>query len=171
MKHLDLLRHAKSSWGEPGSDDFDRVLSERGRDGADLVGKHLESSTPRIDRVLCSSAARTRETLARLGSELVADADVTFVDELYLASVGQIAAIIEGCAASTGRLLVIGHNPGIGELMLWLARDTPGEALDRIERKVPTAALARFELDAETWRGARRAPARLTEFVTPKLLA
>ena len=64
MKTLFLLRHAKSSWSEPGLADFNRPLNERGRRAAPLIARYLAHCDLLPDLILCSAALRTRETLA-----------------------------------------------------------------------------------------------------------
>src|SRR5579864_3364127 len=66
-KHLHLLRHAKSSWDQPGLADHDRPLAPRGRRAAEAIARHLRASGVAPALILCSSARRAQETLARLG--------------------------------------------------------------------------------------------------------
>lgn len=66
MKRLWLLRHAKSSWEDPGLPDPDRPLAPRGRRAAELLAAHLAASDVRPGVVLCSSSLRTRQTLAAI---------------------------------------------------------------------------------------------------------
>ena len=74
MKTLLLLRHAKSDWGNPSQGDFDRPLSARGREAAPLMGAYLAQQGLRPDLVLCSAAARARQTcdlvLRALGGDI-----------------------------------------------------------------------------------------------------
>ncbi len=152
MKRLYVLRHAKSSWDEPGLADHDRPLSGRGRRAADAIGRHLRAEGIEPELVLCSSAARTRETLARIGFPGRVER------ELYGASAGELIARLRDVPASVESVLVIGHNPGMHDLALALT----GEPAD----KYPTGALATIELDDWT-----AASGRMIAFVRPRELA
>lgn len=114
---LILLRHAKSSWDDPRTEDFDRVLNARGRTSAKAIGAWLRTHGHIPDHVLCSSAARTRETFDLLG---FTEARVEYSDGLYLAGDATIARAIE-TTPKVGSLMVIGHNPGLGDLAVQLA--------------------------------------------------
>ena len=106
---LILMRHAKSSWDTPGLSDHDRPLNDRGRRSARALGHWLRASGWLPDEVLCSTALRTRETLAGQAH----DAPTTFTGELYHAGPDTLARVL---AASTGdTVLMIGHNPGIAD--------------------------------------------------------
>ena len=70
MKFLYLLRHAKSSWKDPGMDDHDRPLNKRGRHGAKIVAKYLRKSEITFDLVICSTATRAKQTLEPIVKEV-----------------------------------------------------------------------------------------------------
>ena len=84
MKRLFLLRHAKSSWDDPGLDDHDRPLAPRGRRASAVIAEHLRQERIAPALVLCSSARRTRETLERVMP--LDQAEVRIEGELYGAS-------------------------------------------------------------------------------------
>jgi phosphohistidine phosphatase len=152
MKRLYLLRHAKSSWDDESLADHDRPLSSRGRDAADAIGRYLREHEIAPELVLCSSAARTRETLARIGLDGEIDRD------LYGASASALLARVRALPPSVGSVLLIGHNPGMHDLSLALT----GEPAD----KYPTGALAAIELG--DWRAGS---GRMIAFVRPRELA
>lgn len=105
-----LLRHAKSDWSMPDQPDSDRPLNARGRAAAARMGAWLRSRGHLPDRVLCSDAARTRETLAGLG---LPEVETEFRADLYGADADAILAAVAEIDAAC--LLVIGHNPGMAE--------------------------------------------------------
>ncbi|WP_179380338.1 SixA phosphatase family protein [Jannaschia marina] len=107
---LILLRHAKSDWGDPMQEDRDRPLNKRGRRDAPRIGAWLRARGHLPDRILCSGAARTRETRDRLGIE----AETLCLDALYLADPETILKLVDEHAAPA--LMVIAHNPGIADV-------------------------------------------------------
>ncbi|MEM7489415.1 MAG: histidine phosphatase family protein [Pseudomonadota bacterium] len=115
---LILLRHAKSDWGDPFQDDRDRPLNARGHAAAPRIGAWLRAGDHVPDRVLCSAARRTRETLAGLG---LPDAAVEVRDDLYLAPADRILSLAQG----HGTLLIVAHNPGIGTAACRAVTDRP----------------------------------------------
>ena len=101
-----LLRHAKSDY-PAGVADHDRPLAPRGIREAGLAGDWLRANAPAVDAVLCSTATRTRETLARTGL----DAPVTFVDRLYDAVPGMVIDEINGVDTFERRRDPARHRP------------------------------------------------------------
>ena len=165
MRTLYLLRHAKSSWEDPALPDRDRPLAPRGRRDAKRVGEHLRrlDLTPAL--VLCSSSARTRETLDLLGPA-VSKAAISVEEQLYGASSEVLLARVRAVPEEVASVLLIGHNPGVHELARVLA--SSGTDLERLEGKFPTAALATLALPR--WRKLRARDAELVAYVVPKQL-
>ena len=174
MKELLLLRHAKSSWAEPGQADVQRPLNRRGRRAAVRMGQFLNETGLRPALILCSSAKRTRETL-----DLIADAlghvPIQIEPGLYLADPATLLARLRQIPANVPSVMVIAHNPGLQELATELA-GAPGAATpeDRtqLQRKFPTAALARFRLKIADWKSlstdAAPGKIKLLAVVTPR---
>src|SRR3954463_12340424 len=120
---LVLMRHAKSDY-PPGAADHDRPLAPRGIREAGLAGDWLRSQFPTIDAVLCSTAARTRETLARAAI----DAPVRFADRLYDAAPGTVIEEINSVDDEVATVLVIGHEPAMSRVALTLADASRSDA-------------------------------------------
>ncbi|HEY3910343.1 MAG TPA: histidine phosphatase family protein [Stellaceae bacterium] len=141
MHMLHLLRHAKSSWKD-GVEDHQRPLNRRGREAAQRLGRHLPTIAGGIDLVLCSSAARTRETLELALAGFAIRPRCLIEGGLYLADCDKLLDRLKQLEESTGNVLLIGHNPGLHELALALAEpDTPA-ARTLASAKFPTAARA-----------------------------
>ncbi len=172
MKRLSLLRHAKSSWGDPGQRDFDRPLNARGREAAPVMGAYMAKNDLVPDLVLCSTAARTRETLALLLPRLRAEPLVEFRDDFYLADPGTMMAAIPQAEPSIAHILIIAHNPGLEMLAMRLCDPERSDiaALARIAEKYPTAALASFA-GPDAWADFGKGAGELDLFVTPKEIA
>ncbi|HTM85207.1 MAG TPA: histidine phosphatase family protein [Mycobacterium sp.] len=161
---LILLRHAKSDY-PAGVADHDRPLAPRGVREAALAGDWLRATLPTIDAVLCSTARRTRETLARTGI----DAPVHYAERLYDATPGTVIAEINTAAEQASTLLVIGHEPAISQVALGLAgvEGTNRSAAERISVKFPTSAIAVLQVPCR-WEQLEVGGARLIEFHIPR---
>ncbi|WP_274426582.1 SixA phosphatase family protein [Chelativorans sp. YIM 93263] len=169
MRELILLRHAKSGWDDPKLDDFDRPLAPRGREAAPLIGQAMAARGWVPDAVLVSAALRTRQTWRLVAGELGQGMPEAERNKgLYMAPAGRILSFINNVPEEAQRVLVIGHNPGIGDLALLLCTpESDAAALRRMGGKFPTAALAHFEV-AQKWSELEVRSARLTEFLRPK---
>ena len=172
MKRLVFLRHAKAAPAAPGLDDRDRVLAERGRADAIRMGQYLreEDCVPAL--VLCSSAARTRQTLELVIPQLGARPKVQIVDALYLARWVSIFNLVRQVESTAEIMMVVGHNPGLEECVKKLARP-PGDAQGRrlheaLQAQYPTGAIAVLDFEAAAWNGIERGEGELEHFVYPK---
>ncbi|MGH2719285.1 MAG: SixA phosphatase family protein [Actinomycetota bacterium] len=165
MPRLYLLRHAKSSWADPGLDDRYRPLTARGRKAARLASRYLEMEAITPDLVLCSPAQRCQETLDPLRAAFTDLVQIEIEEELYGAGSGDVLRRLRKVAPDTGSVMVIGHNPAIQELAVMLARNP--EDLVRLRDKYPTAALATLSFPGE-WKNLGETAAVLEEFVVPR---
>lgn len=169
MIQLAVFRHAKSSWDNPGLDDFDRPLNERGRRAAPVMGQMLASMKFSPEVVLCSPAKRTRETLEAITPDLAsAKPSVLFDEQLYLASPEIMLDCLRSAGANAKRVLLIGHNPGLHALAVTLASSGDTGQLTRLRNKFPTAALALLSLGGDTFASIATTGGHLEAFVTPK---
>jgi phosphohistidine phosphatase len=163
-----LLRHAKSDYPE-GVADHDRPLAPRGVREAGLAGDWLRAHAPAVDAVLCSTAARTRETLARTRI----DAPVEFRDRLYDATPGAIIEEINDVDSlfdhDVETLLVIGHEPAMSQVALGLATADGSNptAAENISTKFPTSAIAVLRT-SEPWDRLALDGAALVTFHVPR---
>lgn len=165
MKILGLLRHAKSEWGDSDKRDFDRGVNARGCRGARLMGDHMRRRGMKWDRVLASPAQRVRITLeeARPGPE--AEWDRRF----YLASSETILDMLREVEGDPAAVLIAGHNPGLGDMVLELVPPGRENALfDEAKIKFPTASLAVFELDIDEWSDIAPGCGTLIHFARPR---
>ena len=171
MKTLAVLRHAKSSWDQPNVDDFDRPLNERGWKAARRIGNELKHRKLRFDLCLASPAARVRETLDGL-SETYGELPfpVRFEQQVYLASCATLLELIRDVDDEVGALLLVGHNPGLEQLVAMLTQDDKDGLRSRVEHKVPTAAVAVIELPSDCWADVQPGSGKLVELLLPKEL-
>jgi len=164
-KTLYLLRHAKAKKSVPGEDDLARPLIRRGREAAGRVAAWFVERQSRPATILCSPAARTRETLEILRPAL-GRAETSFDARLYGASPATLLGLIAKLPAASASALIIGHNPGIEELALELAGHGPPQPIARMREKFPTGALAVFTALVSDWRGFASA-SRIADFIRP----
>lgn len=142
MKQLLLMRHAKSDWSNDRLADHDRPLNQRGRHDAPLMGQLLSREEWTPDLILSSSARRTRETASLVAQACDYAGTPQATRDLYLAEPDDYLAVIQGTPPEVQRLLLVGHNPGLEELVAQLSGQ---------HERMPTAAVALFSLPAETW--------------------
>lgn len=169
MRELLLLRHAKSSWADPGQQDIDRPLNARGSAAAAAIGRAMVSRGLRPDRILCSPARRTRETWARASQEFDGLPTALMLDELY--DFGDGEALHRAVARNGGtasRLLVVAHNPAIHGLALALTQRSPQALRRQIEEKYPTGALAILGFDIDDWAKLVPMTGKLIDFLRPR---
>jgi phosphohistidine phosphatase len=170
MLRLLLLRHAKSDWSQPGQKDQDRLLARRGRRTAPEIGAYMARHRLIPDRVLCSTAQRTRQTLELVAEKFSAPPPVTFEDGLYNATPDGILQAIRATPREIRTLLVIGHNPGLQAAATALIASGDVEARERLKEKLPTAGLAVIDFPVDDWGKLHRKSGRLERFVTPRML-
>ncbi|MGV9675333.1 SixA phosphatase family protein [Nocardia sp. NPDC003482] len=159
---LILMRHGKSGY-PPGVADHERPLAPRGVREAGLAGDWLRATQPPIDAVRCSTAVRTRETLAATGIE----APVIFEPAIYEAVPRTLIELVRLTEPEVATLLVIGHAPGMPQTAWELAADRDSDAATELSRKFPTSALAVLEFD-RPWADVDTGTGELTRFHVPR---
>jgi len=141
VRTLLILRHAKSGHDD-GLPDKARTLTERGRKAAAKMGGVALEAGLVPDLVLCSNAARARETWAHFGPAAGFRGKIEYLNELYLAEPAVYLAAVAEYGGDAARVMVVGHNPGLEDLVSQLT----GERCE-----LPTAALVECELSLESW--------------------
>lgn len=156
---IDILRHAHAEPAATGEGDIARALSARGRADAERAGAHLRARGSAFAAIVCSPSARTRETVTLA---LPDAAGINFDAAIYDATPGTLLGVLDRARAGAprGPLLLVGHNPGLEQLVALLVdghSDTP--------RGLPTAGIARLRFND----GAELEPgtAELLEFWSP----
>lgn len=162
MKRLILMRHAKSDWSDIALSDHERLLNARGKASAAAIGDWLRTNDLQPDQILCSDAARTRETLALLGLRETA---TEFSRALYLA---EPAVMFDALRRQTGAcVLMLAHNPGsaiLAEQLLQSEPDHPQFAT------FPTCATLVAGFDITDWSDLRMQTGQTEYFVVPREL-
>lgn len=166
-KRLFLLRHAKSSWGDPHLSDHDRPLAPRGRRAAKRIAAYMKEKGFEPSIVLCSSALRARQTLEIITPALPTHAKIEIEPGLYQAGSEELLTHLRSIPPEAPSVMLIGHNPAMQDLLLTLLPD--GAHVQSIRKKFPTAAIAVLDALAD-WEHLRPGGAALTEYATPKQL-
>lgn len=167
-RQLLILRHAKSDWESDASGDFDRPLARRGKHDAPLVGEwlHREGLVP--DLVVSSPAERAKETALKVCKSMGLKKEGVVLDpDVYAGGLNDLLRVLARCPAEAASVLLVGHNPGMEELLVFLAGDVadPGDG-----KLLPTAALARLEMP-DDWRVLGPRCAQLVSITRPATLA
>jgi len=168
-RRLLLLRHAKSAYPQ-GVADIDRPLGPRGREAAPLMGGYIAREGLRPDLAMVSPARRTQETWGAVRPFLDGTREDT-VPSIYEAPSARILDAIRSAPDDVKTLMVIGHNPGLGEAALRLVGDGPKELRRDLREKFPTAALAVIEFEADRWEAIDEGRGTLLRYVRPRQLA
>lgn len=159
MKTLVLLRHAKAENGSAVSSDFDRALNDRGRKEAQVVGRVIRKHGLRLDLVLSSTAKRARETTELVIESAALTVDVRYEQRFYELDAHRLLEIASQIEDERSTVLLVGHNPGMEELLRSLT--------NRFEQ-MTTGTIAKIDLNAASWRAAVEGKGRLDWIVKPK---
>ena len=123
---LIIMRHAKSDWDTKVCRDFDRPLSKRGRRDGLRMAKWLLEKRLVPDILVSSPALRARQTAEIVANEIRIPADdIIWADQLYESSLTDLLEVVEDYCDKAGSLLLVGHNPGLDDLLCFLASEAP----------------------------------------------
>lgn len=144
MKTLYIIRHAKSSWSSNAENDFDRPLNQRGKRDAPLMGEVLYVKQVFPDLFLSSSAKRAKKTAKKIARKIGYDKkNILYKESLYLAAPEEIIAEIKSVDNSIHSLAVVGHNPGMTEIINLLSN----VHIDNL----PTCGIAALSIEIDQW--------------------
>lgn len=171
MKHLTLIRHAKSNWDDTGLSDFDRPLNKRGERDAPRMGRELErmiqsgNQLPRPDRLVASPARRAWTTAILIAREIHYPEDQILKEpRIYEASTLTLFCLMREWDAALGHVLMVGHNPGLESLARKLDPRFRGDG-----HKFPTCGVSLLTLRADTWADLAEGSAVESLFLCPKM--
>jgi phosphohistidine phosphatase len=163
MKTLYLVRHAKSSWESEGQEDFERPLNSRGHSDAPEIGRrlHLKGVKPKL--MMCSAAFRTLATARIIARELGYTEESILVSfRIYQAKKSHLLDLIAEQNDSIESILLVGHNPGMHELSVWLSGSPITE--------FPTCTVAAISFGTDSWKDLKKNSGKLLFIETPKKL-
>lgn len=160
---LILLRHGKSAYPS-GVADHDRPLAPRGERQAALAGAWISQHLPPVDRILCSTAERTRQTLDRTGIV----APTRHLEVIYGAEADELLGALRDLDDRPRTVLVVGHAPGLPYLGMDLAGSGSDlAAVDRLRTGFPTSAVAVLSITGD-WSEIDRGRGALRDVVVPR---
>lgn len=150
MLRLYIMRHAKSSWAIPGARDFDRELNDRGLQDLAKLSQVIKKEGYFPDKILCSSATRTHQTLDAVMDAFENKPEIVFTERLYSSGLSEYIDLIND-NSDIKSLMIIGHNPMCGSLATSLSGTGKADELEKIAYKYPTAALSIIDFDTKNW--------------------
>jgi phosphohistidine phosphatase len=166
-RELLLLRHGKSDWSG-NIEDFRRPLKERGCRDAERMGVWLHRQDLRPDHWVSSPAERAASTAQHCSAAMAQDSrDIHYEDRIYEAGLSPLLEVLAGAPDAAGRVILVGHNPGLEDLLIHLTADrvpTPEDG-----KLLPTATLARLSMP-EDWTRLDAGSARLLSITRPREL-
>ncbi len=165
MKQLYILRHAKSSWAQPGLGDIQRPLNKRGLKQVSSLRAWIDQQGIIPDKVLCSPATRTQETYRGIKAAF----DATPFETIASLYNGRMDDYLQALwVQEADKIMVIGHNPTCDELARYLTK--PGSpASDKLmAHHFGTATMAVFSLDTSDWQQLGQASGSLDVMLRPK---
>lgn len=163
-KTLYLVRHAKSSWKNPGLADSQRPLNKRGKHDAPLMGKTLRGRKEIPELLISSPAKRAISTAKHFAKELNYNKEKIEIKEiLYMASSTDFYNVIEKCGNSLKSIMLFSHNPGITDF----ANLISGYDIENI----PTSGTVRIDFDTDSWKGIKNKKGEIKFFISPKNLS
>ena len=169
MRRLMLLRHAKTARDSATGKDRDRALDARGLLDAPEIGAWLVEEGYSPERILVSTATRTRQTWDLL-PESLRKAEIEHRPDLYLAELPDLMACLRETVGNPQSLMIIGHNPGLHEMALALVHDGDPVGRQELNRNLPTSGFVCIDFDVDDWQGVALQCGTLQRFMTPKLL-
>jgi len=168
MKRLTLLRHAKSGDDGTVARDFDRPLNAKGRRAARAIGRHMRDQALHFDAVLASPATRVAETLLEVETGYGSTINPQWERRIYLATPDELLEVVHAAPDSVDSLLVVGHNPGLEQLVLMLVPHGADGARGEVAIKYPTASLVELAFSVDHWAQIEEGRGVLVRFVRPR---
>jgi phosphohistidine phosphatase len=166
-RELLILRHGKSDWSV-NVEDFQRPLKDRGRRGARHMGEWLRQQELVPDYVISSPAERALVTAEKACKAMGLGVGAVHRDRgIYAADLDDLLGVLEGCPEKVRRVLLVGHNPGLEELLEYLADEKI--PLPDDGKLLPTATLARLQMPVD-WHDLEAGCARLVSIIRPGAL-
>ena len=161
MKHLYIIRHAKSDWSDWGQSDFERGLNKRGQKAVFTMAEVLKEKQVMPDLILSSSAKRAKLTAEGLAENIGYRGKIQYNDALYMAEPEEVISMIKEIKDRYTTVFIVGHNPETTELTELMIN----EYIDN----VPTLGIVALNLSIKHWRKIKAENVKLDFFIYPKM--
>ena len=162
MKTIHLIRHAKSSWDNPGLSDINRPLADRGINDCEIMGKHLIAAGWNHRQIYCSQARRAQQTISGIADSMPQMRIEWQIDpQLYTFSSGVLVDWLSQCEDEFNALTLVGHNPAFTDLINCLS----GAHLPNL----PTCSYAQLNSNCAVWAEIENSACKMTQFLRPKM--
>lgn len=163
---LTVLRHARAKTISASGSDIDRPLAKNGFKQLDQVGMILASAKEMPDWIVASPALRTRQTAEKIAQLMRYTRNVGWNDRIYAAAPYTLLNLLQETHDSARHVLLVGHNPGVAQLVSGLCAGSDG----RMNLRFPTAAMAHFEVEISRWRQLHWGKCELRFLIAPRFL-
>jgi phosphohistidine phosphatase len=161
MKKLFIMRHAKANLGEANQKDFDRTLSERGKNDAAEMGRRLKKNGIKPELIITSPAIRALKTAKGVAKEIdYSEKNILLIQEIYDADISDVIQIIRNLDDKYSKVMLFGHNPTFTGLVGYLSN----QFIDNI----PTAGVVQINFDIPTWKQVKQQSGKFISFDFPK---
>jgi phosphohistidine phosphatase len=162
MKHLTLVRHAKSSWKDRDLEDFDRPLNARGKSDAPLMGRRLAARGGNPDLVLSSPAKRAIATMKKIAQEAgFREREIVADKRLYEADARELLRLVRGIDDRHHDVLLCGHNPGLTDFSNLIS--------DQRIDNIPTCGIVSISFPVDSWTKIMPGSGEVLYFDFPKI--
>jgi phosphohistidine phosphatase len=161
MKRLYLIRHAKSSWAQPGLDDIERPLNGRGKRDAPFMGARLKRYGVSPDMIYTSPARRARKTAKRIA--LAVGYSIDTIEQkagIYTSDMNRLLTVVQETGNHIENLFLVGHN--------YVLTDFGEYLTDEVLGNVPTCGIVAISFDVERWSEVSGGAGKLLFFDYPK---
>lgn len=161
MKKLFLIRHAKSSWGDPSVSDFYRKLNKRGKKDAPFMALKIAEAGASPDMILSSPAKRAKKTAQAMAQGVGFKKEfINYSDDIYSSSVHELFHVLKKVNNKINELFLVGHNYAITDL----AQILTGEIIENI----PTSGVVAMQCRINDWSDIEQGSGELLFFDYPK---
>ncbi len=168
-RYLLILRHAKSDWDTNARSDFERPLAKRGERDAPRMGQWLKKQKLVPDQVVSSPALRARQTSEKACKEMgIKEKQIDWDDRVYAATEGELLRVLADCSKKKKTVMLVGHNPGLEDLVAYLAGK--GLEIPADGKLLPTAAVACLKMP-ENWNDLKEGDGEVVSITRPKEIA
>jgi len=159
MKTLCIIRHSKSSWKDIALDDFDRPLTQKGREDALIMAGKLAELNISPNIIISSPSKRTESTVDIMVTQLRYDKEIIYNRKIYDSNMMNLKNIIKNLNDNIETAFLFGHNPGLN----MLAEDLCG-----FLKNIATTGIVIINFDCDKWDEVSNQNSKFIKYIYPK---